>query len=283
MTISKNVFIVGHARCGTTFLANELCKHGYKISTFGKEVTFFDYRIKNKVNYDFKSPEYIKYINSFEGSRKTLDASPWNISESSARHIRHYFPDAKIIICIRNPIERAVSHFMHNIHLHDGIDKNSYEFEKKIPDIVPVHFQQSVKSYDYIRHSDYDRTIKNFQKHSSNKNIFLFNVDFLDSVNNKLSCFLEDHINIANLNNRVNANASELGTNLARRIHKLLKLNLRLETKDKIKKMSNKAFIFKNFRQMKYDKLENNYRSFISDSKEFALLQDKYENILKNF
>ena len=84
---TTNVFIVGHARCGTTFLANELYKNGFKLSTFGKEVTFFDYRIKNQGNLGFDSPEYSRYITSFRGNRKTLDASPWNISEASARQI----------------------------------------------------------------------------------------------------------------------------------------------------------------------------------------------------
>ena len=280
---TKNVFIVGHARCGTTFLANELYKHGYKFSTFGKEVTFFDYRIKNQGNYDFEAPEYIKYINSFESNSRTLDASPWNISESSARQIKHYFPNAKIIICIRDPIERAVSHFMHNIFLDPEVSKNFHEFEKKFPDIPPIHFQESVASYDYVRHSDYDRTIKNYQKYFINKNIFLFDIDSMNNIDKMLSHFLDDQINIPNLENRVNSNSSELGTLFARRIYKLLKLNLTLESKNKIKKILSKAYIFKNSKQIKYDKLKNNYHDFLLGSEEFALLQDKYENIQKNF
>lgn len=278
---TTNVFIVGHARCGTTFLANELYKNGFKLSTFGKEVTFFDYRIKNQGNLGFDSPEYSRYISSFRGNRKTLDASPWNISEASARQIKYFFPDAKVIICIRDPIDRAVSHFMHNVLRDTEIGKDIYDFENKLSDKIPEYFQESMTSYDYHRHSDFDRTLKNYKKHFSNTNLFLFNIDSFKNINEELSNFLNEKIIIANPENRINSNTNELGTSFARKAYKFLNIDLSLESKNKIKRMLNKGYIFKNYKQIKHDKLKNKFSNLL-DSEEFALLQQKYKNIYKN-
>ena len=82
----KKVFIVGHAKSGSTLVASQLERY-FSTSTFGKEPNFFDYR--NGINNlsDFKEKDLIRYEKSFNRSSKTLDANPWNIGENSAKLI----------------------------------------------------------------------------------------------------------------------------------------------------------------------------------------------------
>lgn len=106
-----NLFIVGSMKCGTTILYDFLTSHSGISGGEAKEIHFFS------LNYD-KGIDW--YLERFEHSNEGLyylDASPTYfdmcLDVPAAERIKEFCPDAKIIILIRNPIERAASHFNH--------------------------------------------------------------------------------------------------------------------------------------------------------------------------
>jgi hypothetical protein len=136
-----NLFIVGAPRAGTTSLYNYLKQHPEVFMSPIKEphhfarkdiYEFLDEISPPKIISDFK--EYISLFRDGKGKKIRGEASiTYLYSKSATREIYELIPDAKIIISLRNPIERALSHFKLDI-LHGIIIAKSFcEAIKKRP------------------------------------------------------------------------------------------------------------------------------------------------------
>lgn len=112
-----NLFIVGAMKCGTTIMFDFLTSHPEISGGIAKEIHYFSLNFEESdIWYEskFKSSEVAKYL---------LDASPTYfdmcLTMPVAERIKTYSPSAKIIIMIRNPVDRAVSHFNHLIKVNE--------------------------------------------------------------------------------------------------------------------------------------------------------------------
>jgi len=105
--------IIGTQKGGTTSLFNYLVQHPKIRASFGKEIHYFD------LNYDRGVKWYrgrFPYRNRLRDGALAVDASPYYlmhplVPERAARLL----PDAKLISLLRNPIERAYSHYQHEV------------------------------------------------------------------------------------------------------------------------------------------------------------------------
>jgi hypothetical protein len=120
--------IVGAAKAGTTALYHQLGTHPDIFMSPQKEMNFF--ALENQV-LDFKGPGDMNgihrtsitnienYLSFFKGAKKEQvkgEVSPLYLySDSAVIKIRKYVPNIKIIVCLRNPIDRAFSAFSHLI------------------------------------------------------------------------------------------------------------------------------------------------------------------------
>ena len=109
-----NFLIVGTQKGGSTALAKFLSGHPEVSMANKKEVHFFD----NDELFSTSRPDYDKYHNYFsenysDNSKAIGEATPsymyWN---SAAKRIHEYNPNMKLIFILRNPIERAYSHYI---------------------------------------------------------------------------------------------------------------------------------------------------------------------------
>ena len=100
-----NFLIAGTAKAGTTSLSDSLSSHE-KIHIPGcKELHFFD-----DYNEYRKGKKY--YEKNFENRKINGEASPSYLSSPGCcRRIKKQYPNTKIIIVLRNPIERAYSNY----------------------------------------------------------------------------------------------------------------------------------------------------------------------------
>ena len=113
-----NLFIVGAAKCGTTFLAEYLDKHSKVQMPNIKEPNYFShkalaqrelYYATNDIN---NIEEYHGLYTQSEGLLYYGDASvSYMPYPEVAENIYSYNPQAKIIILLRDPSERAYSHY----------------------------------------------------------------------------------------------------------------------------------------------------------------------------
>ena len=104
--------IIGAQRSGTTSLFNYLIQHPDVLAPLTKEIHYFDLHYARGVNwYRGRFP----YVRQLRGAL-TLDASPYYlphplVPERAARLL----PGAKLVVLLRNPVVRALSHYQHEV------------------------------------------------------------------------------------------------------------------------------------------------------------------------
>jgi len=105
-TKSKRVFIIGAQRAGTTWCW-ALLKNNKSISLCNpKEPDYFS------VNYS-RGPAWYKKNFTGEANKIHVDVSPsYLFSNEAAHRIKHDFPDSEIVVVLRNPFKRALSHLI---------------------------------------------------------------------------------------------------------------------------------------------------------------------------
>ncbi len=116
MNFTPNLFIPGFPKCGSFYLYELLAQHPDISMCSGKEPDYFTGRM-----------EYEKYKSLFEinSSYKYYGEATveYIVRPSSLSKIAMESPSSKFIIVMRNPVERAISHYYHR--LKGGVDQRS--------------------------------------------------------------------------------------------------------------------------------------------------------------
>lgn len=103
---SVDFLIIGAAKCGTTSLYNYLIQHPDILPAIKKEIHFFDFYYDYGLEW-YKTKFKKKYANKIIG-----EASPFYLYHPQvAERVFKTLPKTKLIILLRNPVERAISHY----------------------------------------------------------------------------------------------------------------------------------------------------------------------------
>jgi hypothetical protein len=106
-----NFFIVGAGKCGTTSLYAYLRQHPEVFMPDRKELHFYstDLERSNRI----KEQEYFELFEGAGDKKRIGEASAdYLYSRAACNRIKETYPDAKIIIALRNPVEKVHStHF----------------------------------------------------------------------------------------------------------------------------------------------------------------------------
>ena len=120
-----NFIIAGFPKCGTTSLHHYLDEHPEIYMPTQKELHFFTCNILSKLNKGPKdaivkktqinsSEKYLNFYKSVRNETAIGDASPSYINyPSQFKKIKEYLNDPKVIIILRDPIDRAYSNYLH--------------------------------------------------------------------------------------------------------------------------------------------------------------------------
>ena len=104
--------ILGTQKGGTTSLYNYLINHSKISGGSRREIHFFDKYYEKGVHW---------YKNNFLNSNEnilTCECSPDYIHHPLiAKRIKNILPKSKLIILLRDPVERAISNYKHNIYI----------------------------------------------------------------------------------------------------------------------------------------------------------------------
>lgn len=129
MRLMPDFIIIGAQRCGTTALYDYLIKHPCVVSASKKEIHFFD------INYGKGIAWYRAHFPSFltkiaiglkETCFLTGEASPYYIFHPHApKRVARVIPRVKLMVLLRNPIDRAYSHYHHVVR--QGLETFSFE------------------------------------------------------------------------------------------------------------------------------------------------------------
>ena len=129
-----NFFIVGAPRSGTTSLYEYLKEVPEVFMSPVKEPNFFNLSVENDLFLSKPIREKKKYLDLFKNVKdeKAIgEASPTYLWDPKTPKLIHeIIPDAKIIISLRDPVERTFSHYL--MYFRNGIMKDSFYNELQI-------------------------------------------------------------------------------------------------------------------------------------------------------
>ncbi|EKO3677105.1 sulfotransferase [Vibrio metschnikovii] len=113
-----NLFILGGQKCGTTALAHFLAQHPDIAVAEGKEAHIFDCPdfLNNQgqvsVSHQTLDKAYQAKFAHANGQRYRCDATPiYAYWQPILAAVADYQPQAKVIFMLRDPVERAISHY----------------------------------------------------------------------------------------------------------------------------------------------------------------------------
>ena len=104
----RTLFVVGAPRCGTTFVAKLLARHPQVCFSKPKETHFFA-RTRGAIS----PPAYLRRYHPHlrAGHRLLAEGSPSSLYDPEAlRRILSLDPEARFVVCVRNPVEMASSY-----------------------------------------------------------------------------------------------------------------------------------------------------------------------------
>ena len=128
--ILPSFIIIGEAKCGTTSLYNYMIQHPNIKSALTKEINYFNWNYKRGVNW-YKGHFPTTLEKKIQGRNNELfltgEATPLYLFHSLVpKRIFDVLPKIKIIICLRNPVNRAYSHY-NDLGVRLGNEKRSFD------------------------------------------------------------------------------------------------------------------------------------------------------------
>ena len=125
MRVTPDYLIVGGQRCGTTSLQNVLSEHpAIKSARLMKGVHYFDTGYAHGPEWyraHFHTEWWARAVTRVTGTRPVVgEASPYYIFHPTAlERAAVELPDVKLIALLRDPVERALSHYHHEVRRGD--------------------------------------------------------------------------------------------------------------------------------------------------------------------
>jgi hypothetical protein len=150
-----NLVVIGGLKCGTTSLHHYLGLHPQIGMSRPKELNFF----VAELNWDLGSDWYANHFSASDAVRG--ETSPHYTNEPrftgvAERMARLLGDDAKVVYMVRDPIDRLLSHYLHNV----GGGYETRPMEEALADTSSAYVQRSLyarQAEPYIEHLGTDR------------------------------------------------------------------------------------------------------------------------------
>jgi hypothetical protein len=170
--------IIGGQRCGTTSLYNYLVEHPNVLPAFRKETHFFTNHFGKGVTWyraHFPSGLYRSYAQRRYGQDFVSgEATPYYIFHPHApRRMFETIPGVRLIVLLRNPIDRAYSHYHHearagleSLSFEDAIERELEELPRETEKMVRDEHYRSFdhQNYSYLARGIYVEQLESWGK-----------------------------------------------------------------------------------------------------------------------
>ncbi|XRO75812.1 sulfotransferase family protein [Methanocaldococcus sp. 28A] len=185
-----NFIGIGVPKCGTTWLAKCLSEHPEIYIPNEKEIHFFNKNYYNEIfefeeNYKKGLDWYAAHFNTTKPIKGEF--SPSYFSDPLAyKRIKKHFPDIKLIVIFRNPVERLYSSYLYSL-------PSSFVLRKHFKELRNLEY---ITFEDYIKIADWDIDIGFYYKHLK-KWLSVFDenqifICFYDDIKNNPTKLLKD-------------------------------------------------------------------------------------------
>lgn len=177
--------IIGGKKCGTSSLYNYLVEHPNVAAAFRKEVHFFDNRAGRdgtlRYRAYFPTSVYKRHVKRNRGlDLLTGEATPYYLFYPLApARVRKTVPNVKLIALLRNPVDRAYSHYHHEVR--NGTETLSFE------EAIEREAERLSGEWERIDHGAYDSL-------SHRRYSYLSRGIYVDQLRNWRACFPEEQL-----------------------------------------------------------------------------------------
>lgn len=114
-------FVLGAAKSGTTALCDAVARHPDVLFSAPKEPVFFEREYERGLDYYWQ-----EYFSHWSGERAIGEGRVYNLYLAFVpERIRAAYPDARLLAILRNPVDRAYSHWWHRVAR--GYERRSFE------------------------------------------------------------------------------------------------------------------------------------------------------------
>ncbi len=182
--------IAGAQRCGTTSLFRALAKHPAMMPNVigAKGVHYFDTSYQQNTKWYFShfpsKAERDRHTDRVGQRAIVGEASPYYLFHpAGAERMAQVIPDAKIIVLLRNPVKRAISHHMHMVWEGHEPVKNideALDLESERLNGVEQHLledrsfvSRAHQHYSYMRRGHYASQLERLYKYFDPQNVLV--------------------------------------------------------------------------------------------------------------
>lgn len=179
METTVDFLVIGGQRCGTTSFFHYLRQHPQIYMFEGKEIHYFDRHYQNGQDW------YETHFN-FQVAPAGLigEVSPnYMIYPYCPERVRDYNPDIKLIALLRNPIDRAYSHFMgkritgrepcESFQKSLTLENDRISSDIKRMKVDQFYYSQSVRNFSYMHRGHYYMHLKKWLSFFSRENFLI--------------------------------------------------------------------------------------------------------------
>lgn len=179
--------IIGAQRCGTTSLYNYLLQHPRVLPAFHKEVHYFDLHFHEGVAWyrsHFPLCEHLPLARKLSrAAYKSGEASPYYIFHPLApRRVATLLPRCKLIALLRNPVDRAYSHYHHQVRMghetltfEEAIDAERERLEGETERLMDdeTYRSHSYQYYSYLTRGEYAKQLERWMEYFPREQILV--------------------------------------------------------------------------------------------------------------
>jgi len=210
-----NFLIIGVQRGGTTSLYKYLTKHPKIIPALKKEIHFFDINFDKGVSWyqsKFKQNPFFMILYKKKKFKDSItgEATPYYIYHPyGAQRISKIIPNVKLIVLLRNPVERAYSHYHHEVRLkaerlsfEDAIKEESKRLEDETEKMLKDenYYSFNHQHFSYLQRGIYIDQLEVWTKKFPKEQILILSSEDLYSNSNEICNEVFSFLNLPNYN-----------------------------------------------------------------------------------
>ncbi|MEW6241699.1 MAG: sulfotransferase [Chloroflexota bacterium] len=169
-----NFLVIGVMKGGTTSLFNYLSRHPQVSPPFRKEIKFFDIHYPQGLNW-YRA--HFPLRRKMRAGTVTGEATPYYIFHPlAAQRVAQTLPQVKLIALLRNPVDRAYSHYNHMVRVgreplsfEEALEKEDERLAGEVERITadPLYSTFKHLHYSYKARGRYAEQLKRWFEHFS--------------------------------------------------------------------------------------------------------------------
>ncbi len=191
-----NFLIIGAQKCGTSYIFNHLMSHPQIVKPSTKEVNYFSWLYSKGLEW-YKN-NFPEMYNTDENNKKIITGEAttnYLFHPLTPMRVKKIIPDVKIIVSLRNPIDRAYSHYQMSVK--NGFetlpfeDAIAYEKERLNGEKEKIikngsYNSLSFKNFSYLSRGKYVEQLQNWLNYFPKEQFMIFSAEKLRNENSKI-------------------------------------------------------------------------------------------------